>query len=64
VAETGEVIVVGMMNPERFCCLLHEVTKKSVRIVTQSNLCKGRIVASENSKNQFRQVERNLLHFQ
>ncbi|KAK3155660.1 hypothetical protein QOZ80_2BG0206020 [Eleusine coracana subsp. coracana] len=52
VAETGEVKVVGMMNPERLCRLLHEVTKKSVRIVTKSNL----IASSEQTKNLFPQA--------
>ncbi|TVU27707.1 hypothetical protein EJB05_19204 [Eragrostis curvula] len=56
VLETGEVIVVGEMNPERFCCLLHEVTKKSVKIVTQSNLCEGRTARAQQTKNLFLQM--------
>lgn len=64
VADTGEVKVVGTMNPERFCRLLHELTKKSVRIVTQSNLSDGRIATSEQINNLFQQVQRKLLlHF-
>ncbi|KAK3159476.1 hypothetical protein QOZ80_2AG0150580 [Eleusine coracana subsp. coracana] len=52
VAETGEVKVVGMMNPERLCRVLHEVTKKSVRIVTKSNL----VASSGQTKNLFPQA--------
>ncbi|XP_062217608.1 heavy metal-associated isoprenylated plant protein 19-like [Phragmites australis] len=54
--ETGEVKVIGSMDPEKLCCLLHEVTKKRVKIVTQSTLSEGRIATSQQTKNLFGQA--------
>ncbi|KAJ1281642.1 hypothetical protein BS78_04G321300 [Paspalum vaginatum] len=34
--ETGEVEVTGRMDPEKLCCVLHEATKKCVKIVGQT----------------------------
>jgi hypothetical protein len=38
VAETAEVIVVGTMDLEKICCLLHELTQKHVKIETQATI--------------------------
>ncbi|KAL6911252.1 hypothetical protein ACP4OV_000057 [Aristida adscensionis] len=58
--ETGEVKVVGRMDPEKLCSLLHEVTKKCVKIVTHSSLSDGRTAASQQTKNLFGQAPSDL----
>jgi hypothetical protein len=56
VAETAEVIVVGTVDPEKICCLLHEVTQKHVKIETQATMSEGGAVASQQAKNRVSQV--------
>ncbi|KAL6591507.1 hypothetical protein ACP70R_050010 [Stipagrostis hirtigluma subsp. patula] len=58
--ETGEVKVIGRMDPEKLCCLLREITKKSVKIVTQSTMSGGRIATSQQTKNLSRQARSDL----
>uniref|UniRef100_A0A0A9CY60 HMA domain-containing protein n=1 Tax=Arundo donax TaxID=35708 RepID=A0A0A9CY60_ARUDO len=54
--ETGEVKVIWRMDPEKLCYLLQEVTKKRVKIVTQSTLSEGRIATSQQTKKLFGQA--------
>lgn len=56
VAETAEVIVVGRMDPEKLCCLLHELTQKHVKIETERTVSEGETAASRETKNRFGQV--------
>lgn len=56
VLEKAEVKVVGRMDPEKLCCMLHEVTKKHVRIETQSTVSEGGIAASQQTKSRIGQA--------
>ncbi|KAM3245247.1 hypothetical protein ACQJBY_056519 [Aegilops geniculata] len=60
VVETAEVIVVGRMDPEKLCCLLHELTQKHVKIETERNVSEGETAASWENKNRFGQATSGL----
>ncbi|XBH65758.1 uncharacterized protein [Aegilops tauschii subsp. strangulata] len=60
VVETAEVIVVGRMDPEKLCCLLHELTQKHVKIETERTVSEGETAASWETKNRVGQVTSGL----
>lgn len=60
VAETAEVIVVGRMDPEKLCCLLHELTQKHVKIETERIVSEGETAASWETKNRVGQATSGL----
>ncbi|XBI50204.1 uncharacterized protein LOC119324664 [Triticum dicoccoides] len=60
VVETAEVIVVGRMDPEKLCCLLHELTQKHVKIETERTVSEGETAASRETKNRFGQATSGL----